>query len=67
MECAEILSAELFGGKQDPAFHSVSIDSRNIKVGELFVAIKGENFDGHQFVQEAAKKGAVAAVVELRL
>lgn len=42
---------------------SVAIDSRNVPVGALFVAIKGERFDGHEFVQEALNKGAAAAVV----
>jgi len=42
----------------------ISIDSRNIKEGELFVALKGERFDGHDFVPEAIKKGAWGALVE---
>jgi UDP-N-acetylmuramoyl-tripeptide--D-alanyl-D-alanine ligase len=42
----------------------VSIDSRNIKEGELFVAIRGERFDGHDFVPEAIKRGAWGALVE---
>lgn len=42
----------------------VSIDSRNIKQGELFVAIQGERFDGHDFVPDAIKKGAWGALVE---
>ena len=42
----------------------VSIDSRNIKEGELFVAIKGDRFDGHDFVPEVIKKGAWGALVE---
>ena len=42
----------------------VSIDSRNIKKGELFVAIQGERFDGHDFVPDAMKKGAWGALVE---
>ncbi len=42
----------------------VSIDSRNIKEGELFVAIKGERFDGHDFVPDALKNGAWGALVE---
>ena len=41
-----------------------SIDSRTLNVGELFFAIKGPRFDGHQFVQQAFQKGAAAAVVE---
>ena len=45
-------------------FDGVSIDSRTIKKGNLFVAIKGENFDGHQFVNDAVKKGSAAIVTE---
>jgi UDP-N-acetylmuramoyl-tripeptide--D-alanyl-D-alanine ligase len=42
----------------------VSIDSRNIKEGDLFVALRGDRFDGHDFVPEAIKKGAWGALVE---
>ncbi|HSA78765.1 MAG TPA: UDP-N-acetylmuramoyl-tripeptide--D-alanyl-D-alanine ligase [Nitrospirota bacterium] len=42
----------------------VSIDSRTIKKGELFVAIKGPRFDGHDFVREVIKNGAWGALVE---
>lgn len=38
-------------------------DTRKIEAGDIFLAIVGENFDGHQFVEAAAKKGAVAAIV----
>ena len=41
----------------------VEIDSRKIKQGDLFVALKGEHFDGHTYVTEALSKGAVAAMV----
>ena len=41
----------------------VSIDSRNVKQNELFVALKGPNFDGHDFVAAALKAGAAAALV----
>ncbi|NQT47216.1 MAG: UDP-N-acetylmuramoyl-tripeptide--D-alanyl-D-alanine ligase [Candidatus Omnitrophica bacterium] len=41
----------------------VSIDSRTMSKGELFIAIKGENFDGHNFLSEAFKKGACAVIV----
>lgn len=40
-----------------------SIDSRSLKPGELFFAIKGENHDGHAYVNTAFERGAVAAVV----
>ncbi len=45
---------------------SVSIDTRNIKTNSLFVAIKGKNFDGHNYINEAIKKGAAAIVVSNR-
>src|SRR5215831_17872521 len=41
-----------------------SIDSRTLNPGELFFAIKGPRFDGHQFVGQVLQKGAAAAVVE---
>src|SRR3989442_3482027 len=44
-----------------------SIDSRTINAGELFFAIKGPRFDGHEFVAQAPQKGAAAAVVEEEL
>ena len=39
--------------------NAYSIDSRTIKPGELFFAVKGERMDGHDFVQQALEKGAV--------
>ena len=41
-----------------------SIDSRTIQSGELFFAVKGERLDGHDYVEQALEKGAVAAVVQ---
>jgi UDP-N-acetylmuramoyl-tripeptide--D-alanyl-D-alanine ligase len=41
----------------------VSIDSRTVKPGDLFVAIRGDNSDGHRFVHDALAKGAAAAMV----
>jgi len=43
--------------------HGYSIDSRTVAAGELFFAVKGERFDGHDFVAKAVARGAVAAVV----
>jgi UDP-N-acetylmuramoyl-tripeptide--D-alanyl-D-alanine ligase len=45
----------------------VCTDSRQVRQGNLFVALKGERFDGHDFVAEAIQKGAVAAVVARQL
>ncbi|WP_291995283.1 UDP-N-acetylmuramoyl-tripeptide--D-alanyl-D-alanine ligase [Candidatus Accumulibacter sp. ACC003] len=44
-------------------FSGVSTDSRGIAAGELFVALRGENFDGHNYLAAAKARGAVAAVV----
>ncbi len=45
-------------------FAGVCTDSRAVKAGELFIALRGENFDGHDFVSAALKQGAAAAMVE---
>ena len=44
-------------------FRDVSTDSRTLKPGDLFVAIHGEKFEGHQFLDDVAKEGAAAAIV----
>lgn len=54
----------LVGGKMPIGTSGVSIDSRKIKKGQLFIAIKGPNFDGHDYVAEAFEKGSVGAIVE---
>ena len=46
------------------SFASVGTDTRTLEEGALFVALHGENFDGHDFLAEAARKGARAAVVD---
>ena len=58
---ASAMNARLAGNDAD--FCGVSTDSRKIGAGELFVALRGENFDGHQFVTTAKAQGAAAAVV----
>ncbi|MFI5251551.1 MAG: UDP-N-acetylmuramoyl-tripeptide--D-alanyl-D-alanine ligase [Bacteroidota bacterium] len=42
----------------------ISTDSRSINRGELFIALRGENFDGHKFISQALNRGAVCAVVD---
>jgi UDP-N-acetylmuramoyl-tripeptide--D-alanyl-D-alanine ligase len=41
-----------------------SIDSRSVRAGELFFAVEGERLDGHDYVEQALSRGAIAAVVE---
>ncbi len=62
-QLADILGSES-GQLPQAKFAGVTIDSRADCAGKLFVAIKGPNFDGHQFVDAAHAGGAVAALVE---
>ena len=50
----------------DTVFTGVSSDSRTLKAGDLFVALRGERFDGHGFLGEAKAAGAAAAMVDSR-
>jgi murE/murF fusion protein len=52
-----------FSGNKALAFKNVSTDSRTLQKGDLFVALKGENFDGSQFVDKAMENGAAGALV----
>ncbi|MFI3156235.1 MAG: UDP-N-acetylmuramoyl-tripeptide--D-alanyl-D-alanine ligase [Methylococcaceae bacterium] len=60
-EIAACVQGVLVG--DDVTVSSVSIDTRTIKSGQLYVAIKGPNFDGNEFVSEAEQAGAIAAIV----
>ena len=64
-EIERILGANLEGapGILRSFISGIAIDSRSIKNGDLFVAIPGEKFDGHDFVISAFNNGAVAAIV----
>jgi UDP-N-acetylmuramoyl-tripeptide--D-alanyl-D-alanine ligase len=61
-EAARVVGGELIG--EDRPFGCVSTDSRTLKPGALFVALRGPNFDGTAFVQAAAAQGAIGALVE---
>jgi UDP-N-acetylmuramoyl-tripeptide--D-alanyl-D-alanine ligase len=60
---AEIVTAtpKTFG--EDKYFTDVNTDSRTVKAGDCFFAVTGENFDGHNFLDDVFAKGAVCAVV----
>jgi len=60
-EIAVCVQGKLIG--DDVMVSSVSIDTRAIKPGQLYVAIKGHNFDGNEFVDKAELAGAAAAIV----
>jgi UDP-N-acetylmuramoyl-tripeptide--D-alanyl-D-alanine ligase len=59
--------AEFVGAKggcdQEAVAMGYSIDSRTLTAGDLFIAIAGERFDGHEYVQAALEKGAMGAIV----
>src|ERR1700682_830282 len=57
--------ARLESGDGNVSVDKISTDSRTLKRGELFVALRGENFDGHKFVEAAVKTGAAGAIVDL--
>lgn len=61
---AEIAAAT--GGTASADFQAsgVEMDSRDVKPGDVFVALKGEAMDGHRFIEAAFAKGAVAAIVD---
>ncbi|MFD2642190.1 UDP-N-acetylmuramoyl-tripeptide--D-alanyl-D-alanine ligase [Pseudomonas japonica] len=61
-QLTEALQGRLLGA--DARFDGVSIDSRKIGPGQLFVALAGPRFDGHDYLDEVAAKGAVAALVQ---
>ena len=45
----------------------ISTDTRTIKKGDLFIALKGKNFDGHEFIKDAFEKGACGAVISKKM
>jgi UDP-N-acetylmuramoyl-tripeptide--D-alanyl-D-alanine ligase len=63
-QIAAFAGGTLAAGDRDAAVSRVSTDSRTLQAGDLFVPLRGENFDGHKFIQQAAERGAVGAMVE---
>lgn len=61
---AEIAEACAGTASHDFEAAGVEMDSRDVKPGDLFVALKGEAMDGHKFLSQAFEKGAVAAIVD---
>lgn len=61
-QAAQALGVQYTGG--DVKFTAVSTDTRAIKPGDLFVALKGERYDGHAFLAQAVAAGAAAVLIE---
>ena len=60
---AGAMGAALVAGDPSQEFHGVSIDTRTLAAGDLFIAIRGERFDGAEFAEAAIEKGAAGVVV----
>lgn len=63
-DLGKVLDGLVTRGPQDVEVEGVSFDSRNVRRGDLFVAIRGNVVDGHRFVPQAIERGAVAIVTE---
>ncbi len=62
---AQILGVTILeNGLKSILVHGVTTDTRQLRPGQVFVALRGEAFDGHQFVGQALAKGAVGVVVD---
>jgi len=61
---AKAIQGKVIQGDIQIEYQGVSTDSRLIKPGEIFFALKGERFDGHNFIGEVITKGASGAVIE---
>ncbi len=64
-EAAVAVNGGLYG--EDHEFVGVSTDTRTVSSGQLFVALKGPNYDAHNFVQDALRKGAAGVLVQRKL
>jgi UDP-N-acetylmuramoyl-tripeptide--D-alanyl-D-alanine ligase len=69
-ELLEVISVKVLAGRSENwlkrRIARLCTDSRSVRSGDLFVALKGERFDGHEFVEAALRQGAVGAIVEDR-
>ncbi len=61
---ADATGGEILNGAGDTVVSRVCTDSRQVQAGDLFVALAGEQFDGHKFIAEVAAKGVAAIMVE---
>jgi UDP-N-acetylmuramoyl-tripeptide--D-alanyl-D-alanine ligase len=63
-EVASLVRGKIISGKPDCLIKNISTDSRTIKKGDFFIPLKGENLDGHHFIEKALAKGATGALFE---
>lgn len=65
-DCARILGCSISSSTLQRPGGGISTDSRQLREGEIFLALRGESFDGHHYLTAAAARGACAAVVDAR-
>ncbi len=58
------MDVKSIAGNADIEVSGIAYDSRKVRQGDIFVAVKGEKFDGHDFINDAVKRGAAAVVYE---
>src|ERR1700741_3058681 len=66
LQIVDLAGAKVEQGDGKRTVERISTDSRTIKKGELFVALRGENFDGHKFIEDVAEAGAAGAIIDLK-
>jgi UDP-N-acetylmuramoyl-tripeptide--D-alanyl-D-alanine ligase len=63
-QITKFATGSLAPGNAETTITRISTDSRTLQPGDLFVPLRGDNFDGHKFVQQAIERGAAGAMVE---
>ena len=61
------VKGKLLNSDENKMIFNVSTDTRNIAEGDLFIPLKGDNFDGHKFIESAFEKGAVCVLSQILL
>jgi UDP-N-acetylmuramoyl-tripeptide--D-alanyl-D-alanine ligase len=63
-QIAEFAGVVSLRGQGNEVVRNLNTDSRTVRPGELFVALRGEKFDGHRFTEDAVNRGAIGVVIE---
>lgn len=63
-EIVDVLGGQIYGATDISSFNAVSTDTRNIGNGDIFIALKGANFNGNKYFEEAYSKGASLCIVD---
>ena len=66
-EIINITKGKFISGDPDVVFTGISTDSRHIEAGDLFIALSGEQYNGHAFAAEAIARGALGVLVMEKL